>query len=189
MQFKNIRLLADIFSGYSLRKSVSSYLHGKIGVIQNKDIKDADVNIEKISYIDIFPKDSLYLSEGDILFSSRGNFSAVLIKNMKQKVIASSSFFVFRIKNKKILPEFLVLYLNSKEGQRKILSKTSGTAVKTILKQDLENIKIPILPLKLQEKILAISSQSKKIEQLYERKIKLHKQNSQYILSTLLSQK
>jgi restriction endonuclease S subunit len=60
-------------------------------------------------------------------------------------------------------PEYLVLFLKSKWGQRKLEIMASGTAIQTINRKNLENLSIPFADISVQKKIVqAVKEEQKK---------------------------
>lgn len=117
MQNKKIlKNLITIISGYTFRIALQQDDVGNVFVLQTKNIKDNDINIDKNDLIKIFSKTTdanYFVKKNDVVISSRGNFKAGFI-NFEDKTIASSSLYILRINNiDEILPEYLVVYLNS----------------------------------------------------------------------------
>ena len=76
---------------------------------------------------------------------------------------------------KKAIPEYTFQYLKSKKGDTQIKSRLLGMATKTITKDNVRNIIIPFPPLKEQQTIIkkldALSTETKKLEAIYNQKI------------------
>jgi restriction endonuclease S subunit len=99
-----------------------------------------------------------FLRNGDVLFSAKGtkNFAAVYeIHN--EPAVASTSFFVIRLSDKKVLPEFLVWYLNHPTTQKFLKGNAIGTSIPSISKSVLEDLEISIPTIETQNVILQIS--------------------------------
>lgn len=119
------------------------------------------------------------LKNGDVLFAAKGtkNFAAVF-ENHNEPSVASTSFFVIRPTDNKVLPQFLAWFLNSHTTQTLLKSQAIGTSIPSISKQVLENLEIPIPEIKTQRAIVEISklrnkekSLRQKIETLREKQI------------------
>lgn len=98
------------------------------------------------------------LKAGDVLFAAKGtkNFAAIYeIHN--EPAVASTSFFVIRLINRKILPEFLVWFLNQSSTQKLLKEQAIGTSIVSISKGVLEELKISIPDIKTQKAILSIT--------------------------------
>ena len=115
------------------------------------------------------------LKNGDVLFAAKGtkNFAA-LYESKNQPSVASTSFFVIRIKNEftnKILSEFLVCLLNHPSTQKFLKGKAIGSSIASISKSVLEELEISIPDVKTQKGILKITqlhNTEKKINQQIE---------------------
>ena len=172
MNNKNIKDIASVIAGYTFRTALKSHKNGLMAVVQAKDISD-DLYIIKdgLIKIDLQKYQTMAMIEkNDIVISSRGSFRASIIKDDTANMIASSSVYVLRIEDKNILPEYLAIYLNTVEGQKKIKEKMTGSVIKTILRKDLENIKIPIPAKEIQNIIISIYKNNQAQQKLLNRK-------------------
>lgn len=98
------------------------------------------------------------LKNGDVLFAAKGtkNFAAVF-ENHNEAAVASTSFFVIRLTDKKLLPEYLAWFLNSHITQTILKGQAIGTSMPSISKQVLENMEITIPGIETQKVILQIT--------------------------------
>lgn len=119
------------------------------------------------------------LKDGDVLFAAKGtkNFAAVF-ENHNEPSVASTSFFVIRPTDKKVLPQYLAWFLNNYNTQTLLKGQAIGTSIPSISKQVLENLEIPVPEIKTQKAIVEISklrnkekSLKRKIETLREKQI------------------
>jgi restriction endonuclease S subunit len=112
-----------------------------------------------------------FLKPGDILFMARGarNFS-VLIDKLPDSVLAAACFFIVRISNSEILPEYLFWYLNQLPVGE-YLKRFSGRGVHmpVVKRAVLESIDIPFPPIKTQKKISEINKLLQKEQDLYKK--------------------
>jgi len=117
------------------------------------------------------------LQAGDILFAAKGNKNfAALYENHNQSCIASTSFFVIRLVNSAISPEYLVWFLNHPETQKTLKAQAIGTSMPSISKTVLESLEIPVPELKMQQAIVVISKLRKKEKELKQQIEKYHEQ-------------
>ncbi len=123
--------------------------------------------------------DKHLLRTGDVLFAAKGskNFAAVF-ENHNEPSVASTSFFVFRITDRNILPEFLVWYLNHPSTQKLLKGQAIGTSIASISKSVLEDLEISIPSIETQKAVLQITQLrntekklKKEIESLREKQI------------------
>jgi len=126
------------------------------------------------------------LQPGDVLFAAKGtkNFAAIYEKR-NDPAVASTSFFVIRLFEKNILPEFLVWYLNYPSTQRILKGKAIGTSIASISKTVLEELEISIPDIETQKSILKITELrnaekklKQQIETLKEKQIQNHLLNA-----------
>ena len=98
------------------------------------------------------------LKDGDVLFAAKGtkNFAAVF-ENHNEPSVASTSFFVIRPTNKKLLPQYLAWVLNSHTTQTLLKGQAIGTSIPSISKQVLENLEIAVPNIETQKAILQIT--------------------------------
>ncbi len=101
------------------------------------------------------------VGRGDVVFTHRGNIGQVSIipRNSKfeRYVISQSQFFV-RCNQRRILPDFLVYYFRSAEGQQALLSNASQVGVPSIAQpvSFIRRLEIPLPPLSEQRAIAHI---------------------------------
>jgi restriction endonuclease S subunit len=119
------------------------------------------------------------LKDGDVLFAAKGtkNFAAVF-ENHNEPSVASTSFFVIRPADKKVLPQYLAWFLNNHTTQTLLKGQAIGTSIPSISKQVLENLEITVPNIEIQKAILQITklrnkekSLKQKIETLNDIKI------------------
>ena len=177
MQRINIENIANVIIGYTFRGAILEHKEGALYVIQARNITDQLVLTEQFltktkletSHTKAFAQD------GDVVISARGSFKSAVLRSSK-KIIASSSVYLLRLKaNSQILPEFLAISLNSSMGQKDIAQIATGAAIKLMLRKDLEEISMPVLPLSQQERVIALYQNIKQQQNLSERRNELHK--------------
>lgn len=126
------------------------------------------------------------LKEGDILFAAKGtrNFAAVF-ENYSEPSVASTSFFVIRLTDKKLLPQYLAWVLNNHRTQALVKRQALGTSIPSISKRVLENLEISVPSIETQKAILQITklrdkeiSLKQEIETLREKQIQQQIKNA-----------
>lgn len=98
------------------------------------------------------------LRDGDVLFAAKGtkNFAAVY-EDHNKPAVASTSFFVLRLTDHKVLPEYLAWFLNSHSAQAMLKGQAIGTSIPSISKQVLEDLEITLPSIDRQKTILQIT--------------------------------
>ena len=154
---------------------------GELVYLQSKHF-DEYGQLHSVLHPDLVAKSILkkhLLIDGDVLFAAKGtkNFAAVF-ENHNEPSVASTSFFVIRPTNEKVLPQYLAWFLNNHTTQTLLKSQAIGTSIPSISKQVLENLEITVPGLETQKAILQITklrnkekSLKQKIETLKDIKI------------------
>ncbi|HLG41298.1 MAG TPA: restriction endonuclease subunit S [Chitinophagaceae bacterium] len=131
--------------------------------------------------------DKHLLRHGDVLFAAKGtkNFAA-WYEGKNQPAVASTSFFVIRLTEKNILPDFLAWFINHPATQKILKGKAIGTSIVSISKSVLEELEISIPDLQTQKAILQIT-QLRNTEKTLMRKIETlrEKQIQQQIINAI----
>ena len=151
-----VSIQTGLFAKTSIEGDVA-YLHSKdfdenglLNLTLQRELK-ADKNTEKH-----------LLKPGDVLFSSKGtkNFAAVY-ENKNIPAVASTSFFVIRIKEEfkdKVLPEYLRWFINQPISQGFLQGNAIGTSMVSIPKSVLNELEIVVPPVEKQNTILEINN-------------------------------
>ncbi len=109
-----------------------------------------------------------WLLKGDVLFAARGSRNyAVLVDQSMQHVVSAPQFYILRIKEPSILPEFLVWQLNQKPLQNYFIRAAEGTVTKSVRRPILENALVSIPSLEKQNQILNVYKTLLKEKKLY----------------------
>ncbi len=133
---------------------------GEIVYLQSKHF-DENGQLQAVLHPDLKARgiaDKHLLKGGDVLFAAKGtkNFAAVF-ENHNLPAVASTSFFVIRLTDKQLLPQFLAWILNSHSTQTLLKGQAIGTSIPSISKQVLSNLKIPLPSVDAQKAILQIT--------------------------------
>src|SRR3972149_8135049 len=117
---KKITEIADIQIGYQFRKKIELDDPGTNRVIQIRDFdENHTLNKDGLSRVRIDKSTDQYLiRRGDVLFLSRGHrhWAAPIIDEL-QDTVAVGHFFVIKMRNEIILPEYLAWYINQSPAQ------------------------------------------------------------------------
>jgi len=153
-----LKEIAKIQSGYISRGKIEPHEDGSHFLMQARVVDADHLTYQADSLVrfspDLSRKDWM-LKPDDVLFMARGarNYS-VLIKELPEKVLAAACFFIVRVSNEEVLPDYLFWYLNQAPVDR-YLRRHSGRGVHmpVVRRSVLESIDIPIPPLEVQSKI------------------------------------
>ncbi len=154
---------------------------GDVVYLQSKHFDDQG-NLSAVLHPDLSREEiseKHLLRDGDILFAAKGtkNFAAVYEEH-NLPAVASTSFFVIRLFDSKVLPEYLTWFLNNQNTQFSLKAQAMGTSIPSISKVVLEELEIPMPTIEKQKAVVTISKlrwQEKnihlKLESLRDRKI------------------
>ncbi|HMQ69743.1 MAG TPA: restriction endonuclease subunit S [Ignavibacteria bacterium] len=126
------------------------------------------------------------LKPGNVLFAAKGtkNF-ATLFEEKNEPAIASTSFFVIRLKNftnDLVLPEYLVWFLNHPKTQSHLKGNAIGTSIVSISKYVLSDLEISIPDLKTQNYIVNIAALQMKEKDLIQKLQNLRESQIQQLI-------
>jgi restriction endonuclease S subunit len=152
---------------------------GELAYLQSKHF-DEQGRLQAVLHPDLMAEgiaEKHLLRAGDVLFSAKGtkNFAAVY-ENRNPAAVASTSFFVMRLINHNILPEFLAWFLNHPQTQSLLKGQARGTSIPSITKSALEDLELVIPPVEKQILIVRLSQLILHETELRERVITQRKQ-------------
>lgn len=180
--------IATIHAGYPFRGKIPETADSSVVVVQMKDISLTEgICWTNCLHTELNGKrESDCLTVGDILVAARGNHNyathvdQTLIATRKQAV-AAPHFFIVRLKNQGILPEFVTWLLNQTPVQRYFEQSAEGSVTKSIRRSVLENAPIAIPSLAKQNAIVAVAHTLRKEQQLMQQLV----HNAERMMSAL----
>jgi type I restriction enzyme S subunit len=113
---------------------------------------------------------------GDIIMSKIGNAGNVyLMPRIDRPCSLAMNLFLIRLNERKAAPKFIFQYLKSYSGEFQIKSRLKGATTKTITKNNVRNIIIPVPTLNEQQAIVqqleALRAETQKLEAIYQKKL------------------
>ena len=164
--------LADVKTGFPLRKAAKEDSAGDALLLQMKDVDPLE-GVDWSNTIRISTegkRNTDWLKENDVLFVGRGSrFFAVHIKQVNEASVASPHFYVLRNKKtERALPEFLTWYLNSKAAQKFYAANQEGSALPYLSRKTLDTLPIELPDIETQKKIVRVYECWRKQKQLLE---------------------
>ena len=168
--------IADIRTGYSFRAKIEPDSEGNILVVQLKELSDKNT-IDISTAVKIYMQnvaENYLLQKGDLVFRSRGMDSTAAIMDISSNnVILSAPFQRIRLQDtSKIIPEYLLWYINSKDAQSYFSVNKTGTSVTMISTAVLADLPVIVPSVESQKKIVEINTLSEREIELQEELIK-----------------
>jgi restriction endonuclease S subunit len=155
---EKLKNIANLSTGYSFRSRLQPSIGSGIKIIQMKDLDDEIVCFDDLTKVDnVKPKKKHFVQKGDIIFRSRGQkTTAAIIDDIPESVVVAGPLIYIRITSKAILPEYLLYYINQPKSQSYFASRSKGTLIKMLNKQDIGDFEVYIPDLKRQKSIIQI---------------------------------
>ena len=159
---KHLGDIADIYSGYQSRKTIEENSTGNHRLLQLRDftVDRKTIFIKNLIKINVArASGDQILQKYDLIFLSKGAKPfAHVISDIPPNTIPANYFFKLNILSD-INSEYIAWFLN-KEESKLYFSRYSGTTahMPVIRKDILMNIKIPIPPINIQNKIVKINN-------------------------------
>jgi len=184
---KKIKEIADIQIGYQFRGKIEADPNGTYKVIQIRDIDE----FQNLGATDLYKINLKYdaerylVNKGDILFLARGHRNyAIPIKDTLENTIAASYFFILRLRNENILPEYLAWFIKQAPAQAYLHNiARRGTHMPMVPKSAFENMPIDIPDLETQETIITVDNLLEKERSLLSQ---LQEKRTQFIKAVCL---
>jgi len=161
--------IADVLAGYLFRSKLEQEEGGAYGVVQMRDVAgDSRIDWGGLVRVSLGPvKESFLVKPGDILLKAKGSSHiAVMVDRDMRDVIASSHFFILRIRRDGVLPEYLTWYLNQKPAQQGIAQISVGTWMRHVTKEGISKLLVPIPDLATQRRIAHVNDLAGRERQL-----------------------
>lgn len=99
------------------------------------------------------------LKDGDLLIIAKGETNRVCYYSQEiGRAVASSTFFVIRLKKSEVLPKYLQWYLNTSKMQAVFYHLSKGTHILSLSKKSLAKVNIEIPSLAQQKEVLKLQS-------------------------------
>jgi len=173
-----LKHVASISAGYPFRGKIKESSRSGIVAVQMKDVSPV-TGVNWATCIETTlegKRQPDFLSNGDILFASRGshNYAALVGGKPEQEgalAVASPHFYQVRCESELILPEYLAWFLNQKPCQRYFEQNSEGTLTKSIRRNVLEDAVIAVPSLDKQQMIIGLSETLAEERKLVERLI------------------
>jgi restriction endonuclease S subunit len=113
-----------------------------------------------------------FLHGNEILITAKGEANtAYLLPEITQDAVASSVFLILTVKSNELSAPYLTWYLNTRQCQFGLNQLSRGSGVHSLAKRDLQQISVPLPPLRVQRAILQLIELQRSERELYQQLI------------------
>ena len=121
-----------------------------------KDIEDDTIRMPLPYLTDIdVTWDKFCVSEGNLVISRSAPIKLAIVPNLhNKKVLANGNMYFMKLDESKVNPIYVLCYLKSQEGMRQIEYMSKGSTIMILSRKDLQQIKIPMIPMERQMAIV-----------------------------------
>jgi type I restriction enzyme S subunit len=156
IQVKLLEVCENITDGSHFSPKTLDYGYPYITV---RDLDEEGINFNScrfISKVDFqkFSKNGCSPKLNDLLFSKDGTVGKVALVNKETEFVVLSSLAILTPNLKIINPFFLYYVLKSPNFLNQAIKKKTGVAIRRIILKNLKEIKIPLPPLSVQQKLI-----------------------------------
>lgn len=188
---KKLSQISEVILGHSFRGAIIDDPLGKFAVLQAKNIGEGGTlsseNLTRTAAEGARPR--AFVQDRDVLLTNRGVFRAAVWDGNATDLLAASSLYIIRsIHPDEVIPEFIMIFLNSREGQALLSSLNRGTLIRSLPKSNLEMLEIPVPDLATQQLAIDIHQNYQERSALYLKEAQLNSAIATQAISILLSQ-
>ena len=187
--------IAMVTLGYAFRAAIVPDSNGELCVLQVKDLVRGEIHVdtEELTRIPAnLPGYVGHLKHDDVLLAARGlkagMFRSAVFKSEASNVIASASIVIIRVFSPDVLPEYVSLYLNSKEGQDALANIVTGSYIGALPRKELEKIKIPIPSIEKQHTLIQLYENIQEQQRILNRQSEINQNIINATFKSLTSQ-
>lgn len=117
-------------------------------VINIKDLREGHVDVSSLEKREVVggnDPNRATINQNDLLVSIKGSqFKAAVADSGAEGIPISSNIIAFRLDTRRAIPEVILAYLNSPDGQRELGTKSRGSIIPSISPKDLLDVTIPL---------------------------------------------
>ena len=153
MKNTTIKNIASVTSGLFLPVVPS----GEVAYLQVNDFSNPNAVAMASKTLATKRTETNMLHKGNILFACKGATYLSVVYNSDIQAVASTAFFVLRLRDANICPDYLCWFLNQPSIQAYFKYSQIGSNTPLIRKPIVEELEIPIVDMDIQIKIVEIS--------------------------------
>jgi hypothetical protein len=157
--------LASIKVGYPMRGRIEQVDGTGIRAVRLKDVSQSEsIKWDECIETDLAGRNEPHwLEAGDVLFAAHGSHNTASyidesFNELSFKAVATPMFFVLRVFEDSVLPEYLSWFINAVPSQRYFEQHAEGTRTKSVRRQVLESLDVVIPSQEAQEKIVSLAN-------------------------------
>jgi len=148
--------IADITAGTSIKSIGVVSKNGNVPYLKGGNVLQWRIDIKNAVKLEAFENISRWVAlPNDILMTRAGTVGrAAIVEDNFPKMVVGTNLVRIRVrKQAPLLPEYIVAYLNSRQGKKQISMFSGGSTVKSINMAELGKIKIPLISIEKQKEI------------------------------------
>ena len=183
--------IAETRLGYSFRAAVTNAPDGDVAVVQIKNVHpQRGIDWSALANTSLTGrKKPDWLQPGDVLFAARGSRNiAVCVGEVPGKAVCAPQFYLVRIRDSAVLPEYLAWYINEAPAQRYLAQSAEGTLVTSIRRAVLEALPVPVPGVERQQIIAHLATAARHEKLLTEQLIRNREQQLRLVAHGLIQQ-
>ncbi len=150
--------VAQLSVGYPFRNTCVPGESGTLACFLRDVDSDGSLNVGALRRVeDVKPNGSHLAVAGDIVFRSRGgSFVSALVPVLDEDLLVVAPMIRIRVNRERVLPEYLVWYMNGANGAAFFKEFAKGSAMPLISKTVLEQMPIKLPSLQAQQNIVEL---------------------------------
>ena len=150
--------VAQLSVGYPFRNTCVPGESGTLACFLRDVDSDGSLNVGALRCVeDVKPNGSHLAVAGDIVFRSRGgSFVSALVPVLDEDLLVVAPMIRIRVNRERVLPEYLVWYMNGANGAAFFKEFAKGSAMPLISKTVLEQMPIKLPSLQAQQNIVEL---------------------------------
>ncbi|WP_042149521.1 MULTISPECIES: restriction endonuclease subunit S [unclassified Pseudoalteromonas] len=186
---KTLSDIAIVKAGHPFRGKIPEEFEGNAYVVQIRDIdNDGIIHWHQLIRTNITGrKIPDWLKKGDVLFAARGaRNAAAFVGNIDRPTLCAPHYFLIKVTDKSVLPEFIAWQLNQDGAQRYFANSAEGSAQTSIRRAVLEATPLVIPNIEKQNIIVEFDNKVKQEKHLLNALIDNRSKQMQGIAKELL---
>lgn len=153
-----LRDVAQLSVGYPFRNTCVPGESGTLACFLRDVDSDGSLNVGSLRRVEDAKPNSLHFAvAGDIVFRSRGgSFVSAIVPTLNEDLLVVAPMIRIRVNRERVLPEYLVWYMNGANGTAFFKEFAKGSAMPLISKTVLEQMPIKLPSLQAQQNIVEL---------------------------------